>query len=165
MIVEQRNLTAFHFLYVLIIHLSENLYLVQFSSKLVEFRNSKAWQRTVLLFGIILHFREVAWQSHCESFCFSFHYCGPLSPDHISIDPITALLHKLNARMFHTYTPAFQCLSIRVYKIQGLQLDINIQIYCAHFMCENEKPSCRRQISQPLCHPVFNLSLGFESVK
>lgn len=65
MIVEQRNLTAFHFLCVLIIHLSENLYLFQFSQKLVEFKNSKAWQRTVVLFGIILHFREVAWLSHC----------------------------------------------------------------------------------------------------
>ena len=39
------------------------------------------------------------------------------------------------------------CLSIRIYKIQGLQLDANIQIYWAHFMCENGKPSCRCWIS------------------
>ena len=65
MIVEQRNLTAFHFLCVLIIHLSENLYLFQFSQKLVEFKNSKTWQTAVLLLGIILHFKKVTWLSHC----------------------------------------------------------------------------------------------------
>lgn len=41
MIVEQSDLTAFHFLYVLIIPLSENLYLFEFSRKLAEFSNSK----------------------------------------------------------------------------------------------------------------------------
>ena len=73
------------------------------------------------------------------NFRFFFHSWDPLSTDHISIGSITALPHKLNARIFHTYTPAFQCLSIRVYKIQGIQPDTNIQICCAHFMCENEK--------------------------
>ena len=58
MIGEQRNLTAFHVLYVLITRLSENLYLFYCSLELAEFRNSKAWQRAALLFGIIFHLRE-----------------------------------------------------------------------------------------------------------
>ena len=78
----------------------------------------------------------------------------------------TQLKQLSSSSIFHICIyPAFQCLSIRIYKIQGLQLDINIQIYWAHFMCENEKPSCRRCISYRLCHSVFNLSPGFESVK
>lgn len=44
--------------------------------ELAEFRNSKAWQRAVLLFGVIFYLREVAWLGHCYSICFSFH-CGP----------------------------------------------------------------------------------------
>ena len=34
-----------------------------------------------------------------------------LSTDHISIGPIIALPHKVNTRILHTYTSAFQCLS------------------------------------------------------
>lgn len=81
--------------------------------ELAEFRNSKAWQRAVLLFGVIFHLREVAWLGHCCSICFSFH-CGPLSTDRGSVGPTTALLHKLSAGIFHAQTPEFQCLSIRV---------------------------------------------------
>ena len=40
-----------------------------------------------------------------------FHSWEPLSTGHISIGPITALLHKLNTRIFRTYMPVFQCLS------------------------------------------------------
>ena len=40
-----------------------------------------------------------------------FSSCDQLSTNHISIGPRTALSHKLNARIFYTYMPAFQCLS------------------------------------------------------
>lgn len=132
--------------------------------ELAEFRDSKTRLRTAL-FCIIFHFREVAWWGHCYSICFSFHDCGPLSADHVSIGPMAALLYKLSARIFHTQTPESQCLSIRVCNVQGLQPDINIQTYCAHFVLENEKLQCRYSVPWPLCPPVFNLSLGFEPVK
>ena len=53
------------------------------------------------ILGIILHFREVAWLSHCLSFRFSFHSWDQLFTGHISTGPLMALLHKLNARIFH----------------------------------------------------------------
>ena len=63
MVVKQWNLTAFHFLCVLIIHSSESLSLpVQL--EIGRIQKIKLAKNCPIL-GIILHFREVAWLSHC----------------------------------------------------------------------------------------------------
>ena len=66
------------------------------------------------ILGIILHFREVAWLSHCLSFRFSFHSWDQLFTGHISTGPLMALLHKLNARIFHICVCVCVCVCVYV---------------------------------------------------
>ena len=63
MAVKQWNLTAFHFLCVLTIHSSESLSL-SVQLEIGRIQKIKLAKNCPIL-GIILHFREVAWLSHC----------------------------------------------------------------------------------------------------
>ena len=52
----------------------------------------------------------------------------------MSIGPVTALLHKLDTRKFHTYTPVFQCLpkfvKYRDYNLISTSKTVVVLILC-----------------------------------
>ena len=103
------------------------------ASNLVEFKNSEAWQEPALLFGIIFHFREVVCGVIVKDFD-SLFIPGTHYPQITFWRPHTCFQWKLNARIFHTYLPAFQCLSIRFfYKIQDCILMLTSKSIIAHF--------------------------------
>lgn len=143
MIVEQWNLTAFHFLYVLIIHLSGNLYLLAVQLEIGRIQELKGLSKELSYYLVSSYiFEKLLGGVIVPAFPFPFHYCGILSPDHISIyGSMPPPQRKLNAGIFCTHILKVQWLSVIVCKMQGITtLILTSKSIVLIFMCWNEKP-------------------------
>lgn len=136
MMVKQRNLTAFHFLYVLVIHLSENLYLFQFSQKLVEFKNSKAGKE-LSYYWSHLPFQRSCLVESLLKLLILFSFLSPTIHRSHVYRPCTCFAAQIRHREI-SYIHTSVSVLAQICKIQELQPDINIKNCCVHFMCENE---------------------------